>query len=117
MLCSSGFNKSQFLTEFDTYLETMVGANQNLIKCGDFNIDQLSLTPMKKRFEDFISTINLMDSGITIETSTTKSSLDLFLTKINKNQCIVISISYDITDHYPEFFCLRKYDKNQDKSI
>ena len=49
-----------------------------------------------------------MDSGITRETSTTKSSLDLFLTNINKNQCIVSSISYDITDHYPVFFCLTK---------
>ena len=105
-----GFNKNQFLTEFDSYLETMVDANQNLIICGDFNIDQLSLTPIKKRFEDVISSngINLMDSGITRETSTTKSSLDLFLTNINKNLCIVNSISYDITDHYPVFFSLTK---------
>ena len=49
-----------------------------------------------------------MDSGITRETSTTKSSLDLILTNINKNQCIVNSISYDITDHYPVFFSLTK---------
>ena len=49
-----------------------------------------------------------MDSGITRETSTTKSSLDLFLTNINKNQCTVNSISYDITDHYPVFFSLTK---------
>ena len=102
--------KNQFLTEFDTYLETMVGANQNLIICGNFNIDQLSLTPIKKRFEDVVSSngINLMDSGITRETSTTKTSLDLFLTNINKDQCTVNSISYDITDHYPVFFCLSK---------
>ena len=88
----------------------MVGANQNLIICGDFNIDQLSLTPIKKRFEDVFSGngINLMDSGITRETSTTKSSLDLILTNINKNQCIVNSISYDINDHYPVLFCLTK---------
>ena len=95
----------------------MVGANQNLIICGDFNIDQLSLAPIKKLFEDVISTINLMDSGITTETSTTKLSLHLFLKNINKNQCIVISISYDFTDHYPVIFCLKQYDKNQDKSI
>ena len=90
-----GFNKNQFLTEFDSYLETMVGANQNLIICGDFNIVQLSLTPIKKRYEDVISSngINLMDSGITRETSTTESTLGLFLTNINKDQCIVISIS------------------------
>ena len=49
-----------------------------------------------------------MDSGITRQTSTTKSSLDLFLTNINKNQCIVNSISYDMTDHYPVFFSLTK---------
>ena len=69
-----GFNKNQFLTEFDSYLETMVGANQNLIMCRDFNIDQLSLTPIKNRFDDIISSngINLMGSGITRETSTTK---------------------------------------------
>ena len=105
-----GFNKNQFLTEFDSCLETMVDANQNLIICGDFIIDQLSLTPIKKRFEDVISSngINLIDSGITRETSTTKSSLDLFLTNINKSQCIVNSISYDITDHYPVFFSLKK---------
>ena len=90
------------MTEFDSYFESMVGANQNLIICGDFNIDQLSLTPITKRFEDVTSGngINLMDSGITRETSTTKLSLDLFLTNINKDQCIVNSISYDITDHY-----------------
>ena len=100
-----GFNKNQFMTEFDSYLETMVGANQNLI-CGEFNIDQLSLTPIKKRFEDVISSngINLMDSGITRETSRTKSTLDFFLTNINKDQCKVNSISYDITDQYPVFF-------------
>ena len=105
-----GFNKNQFMTEFDSYLETMVDANQNLSICGDFNKDQLSLTPIKKRLEDVISSngINLIDSGITRETPTTKSSLDLFLTIINKNQCIVNSISYDITDHYPVFFCLTK---------
>ena len=105
-----GFNKNQFLTEFDIYLETMVDANQNFIICGDFNKDQLSLTPIKKRLDDVISGngINLMDSGITRETSTTKSSLDLFLTIINNNQCIVNSISYDITDHYPVFFNLTK---------
>ena len=105
-----GFKKNQFLTEFDNYLETMVDANQNLIICGDFNIDQLSLTPIKKKFEDVICSngINLMDSGITRETSTTKSSLDLFLTNINKNQCIVNSIGYDITDHYPVFLSLTK---------
>ena len=64
----------------------------------------------KKRFEDVISSngINLMDSGITRETSTTKSSLDLFLTNINKNQCIVDSISYANTDHYQVFFSLTK---------
>ena len=105
-----GFNKNQFLTEFDSYLETMMDANQNLIICGDFKIDQLSLTPIKKRFEDVISSngIKLIDSGKTRETSTTKSSLYLFLRNINKNQCIVNSISYDITDHYPVFFCLKK---------
>ena len=105
-----GFNKNQLLTEFDSYFETMVDANQNLIICGDFNIDQLYLTPIKMRFEDVISSngINLMDSGITRETSTTKSSLNLFLTNINKNQCIVNSISYDITDHYSAFFSLTK---------
>ena len=104
------FNKNQFFIEFDSHLETMVDANQNLIICGDFNIDQLSLTPIKKRFEDVISSngINLMDLGITRKTSTTKSSLDLFLTNINKNQCIVNSISYDITDHYPVFFSQTK---------
>ena len=69
-----GFTKNQFLTEFDRYPETMVDANQSLIICGDFNIDQLSLTPIKKRFEDVIASngINLMDSGITRETSTQK---------------------------------------------
>ena len=105
-----GFNKNQYLTGFDRYLETMVDANQNLIICGDFNIDQLSLTSIKKRFEDVISSnvINLMDSRITREPSTTKSSLDLFLTIVNKNQCWVHSISYDITDHYPVLFCLTK---------
>ena len=105
-----GFNKNQFFTEIESYLESMVDTNQNLIICGDFNIYQLSLTPIKTRFEDVISSngINLMDSGITRETSTTKSSLDLFLTNINKNQCIVNSISYDITDHYPLFFSLSK---------
>ena len=88
----------------------MVDANQNLIIWGDFNIDQLFLTPLKKRFEDVISSngINLIDLGITRETSTTKSSLDFFLTNINKNQCIVNSISYDITDHYPVCFSLTK---------
>ena len=85
----------------------MVGANQNLIICEDFYIDQLSLTPIKKRFEDVISSngINLMDSGITREQ---QSSLDLFLTNINKDQCIVTSVIYDITDQYPVFFCLTK---------
>ena len=84
----------------------MVGANQNLIIDGNFNIDQLSLIPFKKLFEVviFSNGINLMDSGITREMSKTKSSLDLFQTDINKNQCIVNSISYDITDHYPVFF-------------
>ena len=114
-----GFNKNQFLTEFYSYLETKVGTNQNLIICGDFNIDQLSLISIKKRFEDDISNngINLMDSGITRETSSTKSSLNLFLTTIKKDQCIVISISYETTDHYPVFFYLKNYDKNQNKSI
>ena len=115
-----GFNKNQFLTEFDSYLETMVGANQNLIICGHFNIDQLSVTPMKKRFEDVISSncINLMNSGITRETSTTKSSLDLFRTNIDKNQCTVNFISYDITDHYPVFsFSKKKYANTQNKSF
>ena len=84
-----------------------MGVNQNL---RDFNIDQLPLTPIKKRFEDVISSngINLMDSGINRETSTAKSSLDFFPTNIKKDQCIVNSISYDITDHYPVFFCLTK---------
>ena len=83
-----------------------MGANQNLIVFGDFNIDQLSLVPIKKRSEDVISDdgMILTDSGITRETSTTKTSLDLFLTNIEKNQCIVEPISYDITDHYPVVF-------------
>ena len=114
-----GFNKNQFLTEFYSYFETMVGANQNFIICGDFNIDQLSLTPIKERFEDFISSngINLMDLGITRGTSTTKSSLNLILTNINKDQCIVNSISYDINNHYTVFFCLTKMIKAKIKAF
>ena len=50
-----GFNKNQFLTAIDSYLENMVGLNQNFIVCGDFSIDQLS--PIKRPFEDVISSI------------------------------------------------------------
>ena len=98
------------MTEIDSYLETMVGVNPNLIVCGDFNIDQLSVTPIKKRFKDVISSngMNLMDSGITRETSTTKTAPYLFLINIDKNQCLVESISYDITDHYPVVFGIWK---------
>ena len=59
-----------------------------------------------------------MELGITRETTTEKSSLDLYLKSTNKDQCIVNSISYDITDHYPVcFLSNKKYDKNHDKSI
>ena len=52
----------------------MLGVNQNLIVCLDFKIDQQSLTLIKKQCEDSISSndMNLTDSGITRETSTTK---------------------------------------------
>ena len=89
----------------------MAVVNQNLIVCGDFNIDQLSLISIyKKRFEDIISSNgkNLMNSGITRETTRTKTSLDLFLQTVGKNQCIVEFISYDITDRYPVVFRVTK---------
>ena len=43
------FNKTQFLTEIDSYLETLVVVNHDLIVCGDFNIDQLYLNPKTKK--------------------------------------------------------------------
>ena len=49
-----------------------------------------------------------MGSDTNKETSTTKTSLDIFLTNINKNQCVIESISYDITDHYPVVFRVTK---------
>ena len=103
-------NHNQFLTEFDSYLETMVGVNQNLILCGDFNINQLSLIPIKKQFDGVISRngMNPIDSGTNKETSRTKTTLNIFLTNIHKKQCVVESISNDIKDRYPVVFCLTK---------
>ena len=106
ILCSPAFNKNQFLTEIDSYLQTMGGVKTKPNSMWRLQYRSTVSDSYKKLFENFISCngMNLMDLGITREASTTKTSHDLYLTNIDKNQGLVESISYEIEYHYPVTF-------------
>lgn len=99
-------NLTIFFQKFDALLDVLVNKFNNIVVCGDININVLVNTSTTTKLKNILTAHNvrfLVDFPTRV-TNTTSSAIDNFITNLDSGNCTVSGVITALSDHDGQIF-------------